>query len=246
MPSFVSSLIPRIEANALVGLNAGPGSIYPSYDGLSLVNLPASICHWLGAPTFGARPLADEILSALPGKYRHVILLVVDGLGLQQLEQLSQPGQPGAPASGRFAFWKRLLDQSVLAPITSIAPSTTASALTSLWTGQPAASHGIMGYEMFMKEYGVIANMITHSVATFTGDTGGLRRAGFDPEIFPDRPDPRPAPLGQWHPDHGPAACQHRPFGLIVHALNRRQRGALPLILRPMGDPARRAGKPCR
>ena len=180
MASLVSTLLPRLEAKTLPGLNVGPSAIYPNYDGLSLVNLPASICHWLGAPAFGAPPLADEILSALPGQYRHVILLVVDGLGLEQFEQFTRP----IAGSGRSSFWQRLLDQAMLAPITSIAPSTTASALTSLWTGQPAGTHGIMGYEMVLKEYGVIANMISHTVVSFSGDVGGLRRAGFQPETF--------------------------------------------------------------
>lgn len=184
MASLVPALMPRLESHSLPGLAAGSRAVYPYYEGLSLVNLPASICHWLGARTFGAPPLADEILSALPGQYRHVVLLVVDGLGLEQLEHFTQTGQSRVAAAGRATFWQRLLDQAVLAPITSISPSTTASALTSLWTGKPAGDHGILGYEMYLKEYGLIANMITHSPATFSGDVGGLRRAGFQPETF--------------------------------------------------------------
>jgi hypothetical protein len=184
MASLVPALMPRLESHSLPGLNAGPYAFYPHYDGLSLINLPASICHWLGARPFGAPPLADEILAALPGQYRHVILLVVDGLGLEQFEYFSQTGMGHAPATGRATFWQRLMDQAMLAPITSISPSTTASALTSLWTGKPAGDHGILGYEMYLKEYGLIANMITHAPVSFTGDVGGLRRAGFQPETF--------------------------------------------------------------
>jgi hypothetical protein len=176
--------MPRLESHSLPGLNAGSYSFYPHYEGLSLVNRPASICHWLGARTFGAPPLADEILSALPGQYRHVILLVVDGLGLDQLETLTQTGSARPASAGRATFWQRLLDQALLAPITSISPSTTAAAITSLWTGKPAGDHGILGYEMYLKEYGLIANMITHSPVSFTGDVGGLRRSGFQPETF--------------------------------------------------------------
>ena len=182
MPSLVPALMPRLEANPLSSFYIGPGTFYPMYDRQSLINLPASICYWLGVPEFGAPPLADEFLTTLPAAYRRVIMLVVDGLGLQQFEQLTQP--PAGRGGGRFAFWQRLMEEALLFPITSIAPSTTASALTSLWTGQAPASHGIMGYEMYLKEYGMLANMITHAPVSFTGDVGGLRRAGFQPETF--------------------------------------------------------------
>jgi hypothetical protein len=182
MTTLISSLLPRLEAQRMPGVNAGIDAFYPYYDRQSLINLPASVCRWLGAPGFGAPPLADEILTAMGGPYKHVILLVVDGLGLSQLEQFTQP-TPGH-SSSRFSFWQHLLQDAVLAPLTSISPSTTASALTSLWTGQPPAVHGIMGYEMYLKEYGLIANMITHSAASFAGDVGGLKRAGFQAEAF--------------------------------------------------------------
>jgi predicted AlkP superfamily pyrophosphatase or phosphodiesterase len=183
MTSLISSLLPPLENHRLTGFSAGPSVIYPHYDRQSLINIPASICHWLGVPTFGAPPLADEILQAMGGPFKHVVMLLVDGLGLQQLQQLIQPSS-NKPATGRFSFWSRLLADAVLAPISSVAPSTTASALTSLWTGQPPAVHGIMGYEMYLKEYGLIANMLTHSPASFSGDVNGLRRSGFNPETF--------------------------------------------------------------
>ena len=182
MTSLIPSLLPRLKSHRLAHFSAGPGSVYPYYERQSLISLPASICHWLGIPSFGAPALADEILNALGGPFRHVVLLVVDGLGLEQLNYFST--SPDGIGSSRSSFWQRLLDEAVLAPVTSIAPSTTAAALTSLWTGQPAAVHGVMGYEMYLKEYSLIANMITHAPASFSGDTGGIKRAGFDPETF--------------------------------------------------------------
>ena len=183
MTSLIPSLLPQLAAHRMPGIQAGANALYPYYDRHSLINLPGSICHWLGAPAFGAPPLADEILNAMGGPFRHVILLIVDGLGLTQLEQFTQ-ARANKIATGRFSFWQRMLEEAVLAPITSIVPSTTASALTTLWTGVPPAVHGVMGYEMYLKEYGLIANMITHSVVSFGGDVGGIKRAGFLPETF--------------------------------------------------------------
>jgi len=204
MPSLVSNLLPRLESKTLGAFNAGPNAFYPYYDRQSLVSLPASVCHWLGVPGFGAPPLRDEILNAFGGPFRHVILMLVDGLGLEQLQRFTHPAAD--QTGGRFAFWQQLLQEATLAPLTSIVPSTTATALTSLWTGQPPAVHGVLGYEMYPKEYGLIANMITHSATNFVGDVGGLKRAGFNPESFLPVPT-----LGPHLLQHGiqPTALQH-------------------------------------
>jgi hypothetical protein len=76
----------------------------------------------------------------------------------------------------------------VFSPITSICPSTTASALTTLWTGEGAAAHGVIGYEMWAKAFGMIINNILHSPANAKSDVGGLSRAGFDPMDFMNKP----------------------------------------------------------
>ena len=173
MSDLRSNLLPLLQAHRLPGLDAGPAAVYPAYDGYSLPNLPASICQWLGQPPLGAMPLAPAYLESLGKRYQHVIVTLVDGLGLNLFETfLAQ------------APWKNWLPDSLLAPLTSISPSTTATALTSLWSGVYPAEHGILGYELWLKEYGLIANMIQHSPTAFNGDVGGLQRAGFDPASF--------------------------------------------------------------
>jgi len=176
-----SALLAQIYARRLPGLDAGPDAVYPCYDGLSLLNLPASVCHWLAAPHFGAAPpLIPELLNALPGSYRRVVLLLVDGLGWQWLERYCQGEDDVSGAQP----WRGGLAERVQFPLTSISPSTTSAALTSLWTARPPAGHGILAYEVWLKEFSAIANMLTYSVASFSGDVGGLRRAGFDPQTF--------------------------------------------------------------
>ncbi len=181
MPNLIPQLLPHLESHRIAGLDAGLKAVYPYYDRQSLANLPASVCHWLGVPGFGNQPLCDPILAAAGGPFRRVIVLVVDGLGLEQFERFIHMGMDN---SGGYSLWPRLLSDGILAPLTSVVPATTTSALTTLWTGRTPAEHGVMGYEMVLKEYGLIANMITHSPATFVGDVGGLRRAGFQPETF--------------------------------------------------------------
>lgn len=183
MPNMVPALLPLLEEHRLPGLDAGPRVIYPHYQGYSLANLPSSICGWLGVPPFGAPPLAETILNSFPqgGPFQNVILLLVDGMGLKQFQRLSQPEHEKSVGS---SVWTRLLADALLAPLTSVVPSTTSAALTTLWTGVLPAEHGIVGYEVWLKEFSVIANMIFHSPASFRGETGDLRRAGFQPENF--------------------------------------------------------------
>lgn len=181
MRDLLPTLLPRIERHRLNGLDAGPDTIYPYYDGLSLVNIPASVCHWLGAPANNsARPLTADILELYPRTFQHVILLVVDGMGLNTMQQALRLAESDAD----YAVWGDLAADGALAPLTSIVPSTTAAALTSLWTGVAPAAHGVVGYEVWLKEYGMIANMIYHSPASFTGDIGSLQKSGFDPKNF--------------------------------------------------------------
>ncbi len=181
MPNLVPALLQLLEQHRLPGLDVGTRVIYPHYQGYSLANVPSSVCGWLGVPPFGAPPLAETILNSLTGPFQNVILLLVDGLGLKQFQRLLQPEHEKTVGS---SVWTRLLPEALLFPLTSVVPSTTSAALTTLWTGVLPAEHGIVGYEVWLKEYSVIANMIFHSPASFSGDTGGLKRAGFQPETF--------------------------------------------------------------
>ncbi|MCA1954079.1 MAG: alkaline phosphatase family protein [Anaerolinea sp.] len=194
--SLVTQLLPGLKAHRLSGLDLGADVVYPAYAGASLANLPASLCHWLGVPTFGTAPLAEPWLSAVGGPFRHVLLLLVDGLGLDFFLQRAAQDS-----------WAEILDgPGMVAPLTSVVPSTTSAALTTLWTGQPPATHGVVGYEVWLKEYGMIANLITHAAASSPGDVGGLRRTGFDPLTF--LPVPTLAPHLVQHDVHC-VACQH-------------------------------------
>jgi len=98
--------------------------VRPSYDGAGLTNLVPAL--------LGARP--SEWLPAVVRDARAVVLLVVDGLGWEAVQ--NRPTQ--------------LLELSSLEgqPITTVVPSTTATALTSITTGLPPSQHGIVGYRV--------------------------------------------------------------------------------------------------
>jgi hypothetical protein len=161
---------------ASLGLDAD--MVEPAYEGYSIANLPASVSRWLGAGDWPTRSLADEITHCFNHEYRQVILLVMDGMGWELIQRLM--GDEGAEDKR----WQDTLRSGTLLPLTSITPATTSAALVSFWTGRTPSQHGITGYEMWLREYNLAANMITHSPALFEGLTDSLRYCGFNPETF--------------------------------------------------------------
>ena len=109
----------------------------PNYRDGSIVNLMQSILTGLDAPGDGgvhghlAELGSEEIADA-----RHVVLLVIDGLGQAQLE--SGP----APA----------LRASARGTMTSVFPSTTASAVTTFLTGLAPVEHAVTGWFTWLPE----------------------------------------------------------------------------------------------
>lgn len=176
MTDLTAERLALLKQHRLPDLDLGDGYLYPHYQGNSILNLPSSVCQLLGAPGLGAPALDPALLAPLGAGIRHVVVILMDGLALHRLQRWI--GDGSAP------LWGRLAENGVLAPLTSISPSTTCAAMTSLWTGRSPAEHGIVGYEMFMKEYGLVANMITHGPASFEGSTGLLSRAGFKPAEY--------------------------------------------------------------
>lgn len=196
------SLLTQLNQYRMKGIPKSDGEVHPNYQGYSIANLPASILGWLGVPPPLVNPLAEEILGFHKTSYRHVILLLVDGLNLEFFRRFSRE----VLETGLHREWKSIMEKAQLLPLSSIAPSTTSAALTTLWTGRLPAEHGIIGYELFIKEFGLTANMIFHSVASFIGDSGSVYRAGFDPNTFLPVPT-----LGPRLAKHGvkPFAFQH-------------------------------------
>ncbi len=178
MPDITTQLLPDLYKYKLPGVDLGDDFIYPCYDGQSILNIPASICKIMDVPIFGESPLRSEILDPLGNGVQRVILILMDALALHRLQRWVNEPKHGA------LVWKNLIQDGLLAPLTSISPSTTSAALTTLWTGRSPAAHGILGYEVWLKEYGVVCNMILHSPATFKGGVGSLSQAGFKPQTF--------------------------------------------------------------
>lgn len=175
MSDITASILPRLKEFRIPGLDLDVSFIHPNYQGGSILNLPSTVSQMLGAEPLQSPVLHPELFISATGVQR-IILILVDALSLHRLQRWMTDGT--APV------WSRLVGQGKLSALTSVTPSTTATALTSLWTGCSPAEHGIVGYELWLKEYGVVSNMITHAPISFSSDSGSLMKAGFNPELF--------------------------------------------------------------
>lgn len=106
---------------------AADGSpVLPAYGGACLSSLSPAL---LGRNGEDPQWIPQDALRA-----RQVVLLVLDGVGWEILQSRRDRAPTLATGQG--------------GPITSVVPSTTATALTSISTGKTPAEHGIVGYRM--------------------------------------------------------------------------------------------------
>jgi len=111
--------------------------VLPDYRA-SIVNLAASL-----ALALGCRPTQLPLVGLEPemlAEARRIVLLVVDGLGYEYLQ--SRTG---------------CLRQHLRDRLTSVFPSTTASAIPAFLTGLPPSQHALTGWHMYFRELGTIA-----------------------------------------------------------------------------------------
>jgi len=186
----IQSLIFAERAARFGSLNLPPEFVAPNYGGRSIVNVPASIVNIFGG-RMRTPPLDAAILAPLTSGVKRVVLLLVDALGFRELNRaLERNAQNG--------FHQLTRSGAMLVPLTSVFPSTTTAALTALWSGYTPAEHGFMGYQLFLREFHVRADMITFSpTATEKLANAELLAAGLKPEKFLQVPS-LPQTLMQW------------------------------------------------
>jgi hypothetical protein len=124
-----------------------PSPMIPDYTGANVRGIIPALLgpgRWLDSlPSWFPEPVA---------RAKQVVLLILDGLGWEQL----QDRRALMPA----------LSSMVGGPITTVAPTTTATALSSIATGLTPAEHGLLGYRMMMG--GEVINVLRWN--TVSGD----------------------------------------------------------------------------
>jgi hypothetical protein len=128
--------------------------VRPDYDGRSVANLAPTIARLLNT-NFEGTELKRNLLAEVDEEIGHVILFIVDAFGYNLLFRTK-----GVRAALDLIFPRGRAKRTF---ITSVFPSTTSAALTSISTGLTPSEHGMLGYTLFLKELGSVVNMITLS-----------------------------------------------------------------------------------
>ena len=134
------------------------GFMPPDYGGGSLVNVAATVLELCGARTPADPPPLRGIDPALLDGVRSVVLILCDGLGGDQLQRVTR--------SGDMPFLARILDRATrrdaaqLIDATTIFPSTTAAAITTVNTARTPQEHGNIAYFIWLEEFGAVAQML--------------------------------------------------------------------------------------
>ena len=140
-------------------------TVWPDYD-RSILSTLSALTGYFGVPL--DYPPLSELAPFLATKPRHVMLLLLDGMG----------GYPLKTVLPEASY----LRAHEVATVTSIFPPTTAAATTAYYCGQSALESGWLGWHLYMKEFAsdVIAFKRTDY---YTGHTlGGPFPAG---ELIP-------------------------------------------------------------
>ena len=121
--------------------------VVPHYGGYSVANIAPTIGRMLGVKMEpAASPLPEHLWTRLAQDVSCVVLVILDAVGYHQLRQYLQAER---------SIFGDLAARGSLAPITSVFPSTTVSALTSIWTGLPPLRHGFLGTRLLLQKLGV-------------------------------------------------------------------------------------------
>lgn len=148
----------RILANRLMNIDASWANeiVFPSYNGLSLKNIPHTMAELLNAATPHPSPLDEAVWGGeRPTQaIQRVVGFLMDGMGYRHLMMLIEQDEEVRQ------IVSELTDGRGPIPLTSVAPSTTAVALTTLWTGTAPGEHGIAGTYTYLREFSMMGDML--------------------------------------------------------------------------------------
>ena len=136
----------------------------PDFDGGSIVNLMSSLSLGLGGPASAIYPPLRALAPERVAAARQVVVLLIDGLGYRYLQR------HGRRLGGR-----------ITASLTSVFPSATAPAVTSILTGVGPQQHAVTGWFMHLRELGCVTAMLPFRARW---ETRSLRDAGLRVDHF--------------------------------------------------------------
>jgi predicted AlkP superfamily pyrophosphatase or phosphodiesterase len=159
------------EAGDSIRKLGGDGDfVFPRYEEKCISNIPGTVLELFGVENERRLPIeigveADEVDK--------VVLFVLDGFGHNQFLRYCEDNK----------FLANLAEKGGVFPVTSVFPSQTTNALTTLNTGLTPQEHGLFEYYLYLKE-------VDRIVSTLSFEPLGYKRRneltdrGFDPKLL--------------------------------------------------------------
>ena len=119
----------------------------------SIVNISATVADFLGCPN--DKPILPFLAEELRKDYKNIVFFILDGLGMHPMRtHLSE---------------RSFLVRNIRQTLTSVFPSTTTNATTSLLSNLYPMEHGWFGWSLYFEELRREINIFT-AVDSFTGE----------------------------------------------------------------------------
>lgn len=151
--------------------------IYPDYGvgkshGTTIANIGPTIAKLLDRPFDGLPPLPDACYHPLleAGPVERVVVILLDAMGQNLIDDHPQIQEMGKRAA-------------VKETITSVFPSTTVNALSSIWTGHTPGQHGLVGLRLLDPDLNAV-NMMINLHPLYLRQQDAMVQAGFVPETY--------------------------------------------------------------
>jgi predicted AlkP superfamily pyrophosphatase or phosphodiesterase len=170
----LKKVVAMIQQKLLKQLQADRGRqafIYPDYGRYSIAEIPNTILQQFGVLT--SRPGLGTKIPSDWSQYQKMVLFLVDGLGFDQWLKygVKQP------------FFRQLSRAGEVYPLTSVFPSTTAAALTTIHSGLTPQEHGLPEWAVYFEEFDRIIETIPFR-PYLTTDQEILLTMGGKPEML--------------------------------------------------------------
>lgn len=148
--------------------------IYPDYQGACFANIPTTILSLFGLKTYQfilpSKPYRPKLKKSKPNK---IVLFLIDGFGFVAWQKYGL----------KHKIFRLISQKGLVSPITSVFPSTTASALTTIHSGLTPQQHGLFEWFVYMPE---IDKTITTLSFSLPGEKepDTLAKKGVNPAIL--------------------------------------------------------------
>jgi hypothetical protein len=145
------------------------GLLFPDYERYCFAGVPGTVGEVLGADVGTSLP--EDVLAGVDTDVENVVCVLVDGLGYDCWVRDRR----------EHGFLDRVTEEGTVTPLTSIYHAETAAAITTVHTGDTAAEHGLLGWDVYLDEPGFVLETLPFRQK---GGTAGDAAELVDPDVL--------------------------------------------------------------